>query len=134
MNEKYIEYKLYGRVVKAGKETTKGIPVIFVVNADPVQTVLAGLIQHTPKGYELIRYDAKYDKKVSIDYVSDSELTIQALSSSRPLELKIRFLKINISGDDQSNINSLDAVIRGDWKAMPTKQLIIETVGLSGRI
>lgn len=30
MNEKYIEYKLYGRVVKAGKETTKGIPVIFV--------------------------------------------------------------------------------------------------------
>lgn len=51
-----------------------------------------------------------------------------------PLELKIRFMKINISGDDQSNINSLDAVIRGDWKAMPTKQLIIETIGLSGRI
>ncbi|MBP9814088.1 hypothetical protein KBC80_02740 [Candidatus Woesebacteria bacterium] len=134
VSEKTIEYRMYGRVVQVNKETSDGITVTFVLDADPVQTVLAGFVRPQEKEYKLVRYDANFEQKLALDRVSGAELTVQALSSPRSLEFGLIFPKAGLSADDESRMRDLDSIIRGNWKSLPTHRLMISFIGVKARM
>ncbi len=134
VTEKAIGYRLYGRVVQVGKETASGIAVRFVLDADPVQTVLAGFVRPQEKVYELVRYDVNFNKKLAVERISGTELILQALSSTRPLEFGLEFPKNGLSAYDEERMRELDGIIRGNWKSLPSQRLLIQSIGVRARI
>lgn len=134
IGENTIEYRLYGRVMQVGKESPSGIPFMFVLDADPVQTVMAGFIRPQEKKYELLRYDSNFNKRLDGEWISGTELVLQALASSRSLELALTLPKNGRSTEEESLIGDLDSIIGGNWKSMPTQRLMIHSIGVKARM
>ncbi len=134
VSEKTIEYKMYGRVVRFGNETPDGIMITFVLDADPVQTVMAGVVRPQAKTYELVRYDTNFEKSLAVERVLGKDLVLQALSTPRSLELGLTFPKVGPSAEDESRMKDLDSIIAGNWKSMPTQRLEVRSIGIRSRM
>ena len=134
VGEKTIEYRMYGRVTKVNKETTDGIAITFVLDADPIQTVLAGFIRPQKNEYELVRYDTNFEVKRTVERTSGTELILQALSSARQLEFGLIFPKLGQSSEDVSLMRDLDGIIRGNWKSLPEQRLMISSIGVKAKM
>lgn len=125
---------MYGRVVRFGNETPDGIMITFVLDADPVQTVMAGVVRPQAKTYELVRYDTNFEKSLAVERVLGKDLVLQALSTPRSLELGLTFPKVGPSAEDESRMKDLDSIIAGNWKSMPTQRLEVRSIGIRSRM
>jgi hypothetical protein len=134
MKENTVVYRLYGRVIGVKAEREDGIDITFVLDADPLQSLLSGHIRREEKGYALLRYGASFESESAQETISGKELTMQALAPSRLLELGVVFPAQGISVDDKVIMEGLDRIMLGNWKTPPQTRMTVDFIGISGKM
>lgn len=134
LQDKSIHYKLYGRVINVGVEDADGLVIMFVLDADPIQTILAGRMTKSENGYLFTRYGATRADKVSEERVSREKLALVVFEPGHQLEIGLVFNPASRDAQDKSIMSSLDAVLRGNWKQLPTELMPIRSIGVRGRM
>jgi hypothetical protein len=125
-----IIYWLYGRFVAWGEETHDGQFATFVIDGDPFRTKLNIRLQNHDGLYKVRWYDDSFGPKFGQQLMDGRSLQLLLSNYTSPVELRVGFLRSQVSAESQRIMTALESANTGNWQNLPQDLLISDSVGV----